>query len=35
MSFMVNDDNVLDKYNKIWGNIKEKLSIKFHVIKHT
>ena len=30
MSFMINDDNVLDKYNKIWGNIKEKLSIKFH-----
>ena len=30
MSFTVNDDNVLDKYNKIWGNIKEKLSIKFH-----
>ena len=30
MSFMVKDDNVLDKYNKIWNKIKEKLSIKFH-----
>ena len=30
MSFMVKDDNVLDKYNKIWGKIKEKLNIKFH-----
>ena len=27
---MVKDDNVLDKYNKIWNKIKEKLSIKFH-----
>ena len=27
---MVKDDNVLDKYNKIWGKIKEKLNIKFH-----
>ena len=30
MSFMVRDDNVLDKYNKIWHKIKEKLNIKFH-----
>ena len=30
MSLMVKDDNVLDKYNKIWGKIKEKLNIKFH-----
>ena len=30
MSFMVKDDNVLDKYNKIWDKIKEKLNIKFH-----
>ena len=30
MSFMIKDDNVLDKYNKIWNKIKEKLSIKFH-----
>ena len=30
MDFMVKDDNVLDKYNKIWDKIKEKLSIKFH-----
>ena len=28
--FMVKDDNVLDKYNKIWDKIKEKLNIKFH-----
>ena len=27
---MVKDDNVLDKYNKIWDKIKEKLNIKFH-----
>ena len=30
MSFLIKDDNVLDKYNKIWDKIKEKLSIKFH-----
>ena len=30
MSFMVKDDNVLDKYNKIWDKIKNKLNIKFH-----
>ena len=30
MSFMVKDDNLLDKYNKIWDKIKDKLSIKFH-----
>ena len=30
MSFMVKDNNVLDKYNEIWNKIKEKLSIKFH-----
>ena len=29
---MVNDDNVLDKYNNIWDMIKEKLSIKFHTM---
>ena len=29
MSFFVRND-VLDKYNKIWGKIKEKLNIKFH-----
>ena len=27
---MVKDDNALDKYNKIWDKIKEKLNIKFH-----
>ena len=30
MSFMVKDDNVLDKFNNIWDKIKEKLSIRFH-----
>ena len=30
MSFMVKDDDVLDKYNKIWDKIKEKLTMKFH-----
>ena len=27
---MVKDENALDKYNKIWDKIKEKLNIKFH-----
>ena len=30
MYFMVKDDSVLNKYNKIWDKIKEKLNIKFH-----
>ena len=30
MYFMIKDDNVLDKYNKIWNKIKEKLNIKLH-----
>ena len=30
MSFLIKDDEVLNKYNEIWGNIQEKLSIKFH-----
>ena len=29
-SFVIKDDDVLDKYNKIWDKIKETLSIKFH-----
>ena len=28
--FMIKDNNVLDKYNKIWNKIKKKLSIKLH-----
>ena len=32
MSFIVKDDNVLDKYNKIWDKIKEKANPKFHSI---
>ena len=30
MSFVIKDDDVLDKYNKIWNKIKETLSIKLH-----
>ena len=30
MSFVIKDDDVLDKYNDIWDKIKETLSIKFH-----
>ena len=30
MYFMIKDDNVLDKYNKIWNKIKEKLNIKLY-----
>ena len=29
MSSMVKNNNVLEKYNKIWDKIKEKLNIKF------
>ena len=31
MSFMVKDDIVLVKYNKICDKIREKLNIKFHI----
>ena len=30
MSFFVRDDNVLDKYKKIYDKINESLNIKFH-----
>ena len=30
MSFVIKDDDVLDKYNEIWDKIKGALSIKFH-----
>ena len=30
MSFVIKDDDVLNKCNKIWGKIKNKLYIKFH-----
>ena len=30
MSFLTKDDNVLDKYNKIWNVIKNKINMKFH-----
>ena len=29
MSFLIKDDNVLDKYNEIWNVIKNKIGIKF------
>ena len=30
MSFVIKDDDVLDKYNEIWDKINKTLSIKFH-----
>ena len=27
---MVKDDHAFDKYNTIWGKIKEALKVKFH-----
>ena len=30
MSFVMKDDDVLDKYNEIWSKIKNRLNIKFH-----
>ena len=30
MSFVIKDDDVLDKYKKIWNKIKETLSIRFY-----
>ena len=30
MSSVIKDDDLLDKYNKIWDKIKAKLNIKFH-----
>ena len=30
MSFVIKDDDVLDKYNENWDEIKNKLNIKFH-----
>ena len=30
MSFMIEDDSVLIKYNEIWNKIKKTLNIKFH-----
>ena len=30
MSFLIKDDEVWEKYNKIWDAIKNKLGIKFH-----
>ena len=30
MSFLTEDDDLLDKYNEIWDKIKNKLNIKFH-----
>ena len=30
MSFVIKDDDVLDKYNKIWNKVKKDLNIKLH-----
>ena len=30
MSFLIKDDEVWDKYDKIWDVVKSKLGIKFH-----
>ena len=30
LSFMIEDNSVLVKYNKIWNNVKKTLNIKFH-----
>ena len=30
MSFVIKDDDVLDKYNEIWNKIRNKLNTKFH-----
>ena len=30
MSFLIKDDDVWEKYDKIWDAIKNKLNIKFH-----
>ena len=30
MSFMIEDNGVLVKYNEIWNNLKKTLNIKFH-----
>ena len=30
MSFLVKDGQVWDKYDEIWGAIKNKVGIKFH-----
>ena len=30
LSFVIKDDDVLDKYNENWDKIKETLNVKFH-----
>ena len=30
MSFIIKDDDVLDKYNKIWNKIKKDLNVRLH-----
>ena len=30
MSFFIRDDKLLDKYNEIWDEIKNKFGIKFY-----
>ena len=30
MSFIIENDDLLKKYNKIWNKIKKTLNVKFH-----
>ena len=30
MSFVIKDEDELDKYNEIWNKIKKTLNVKFH-----
>ena len=30
MSFVIKNDDLLKKYNKIWNKIKKTLNVKFH-----
>ena len=32
MSFMIEDDRVLAKYNEVWNKIKKALNIKYHTM---
>ena len=32
MSFMIEDDCVLVKYNEVWNKIKKALNIKYHTM---
>ena len=32
MSFVIKDDDVLDKYNEIWDKIRVTLNLNFHIM---